>query len=161
MFLYVQTNPDFRSFKLSPSAISVGDAGCTSCAILSHNKYFGGSESFTAGIEKLDYLSDGRILWGSVNKLSKLNFEYRVFAGDYSATDRNAPGRVRIREAMLAADKCVALEIKIPNGFGGRHWVVCLGLENGGYRVGDVFDGQTKTVRLDQVVGAAIFKINK
>lgn len=168
---FSQTRSDIKNVVLKPSPYTNGQCGCLTNGTGIINYFAGGSkpellsyDAYMSLVDKLDYNSQGQLIWGSINKLDNLSFVWRQYNVTLDfATNRDSEHRVKMRDVMLdsyisGTVTYLLIEKKADNKFGGKHWLVCTGLLNGAYQAIDTYNGQKTEVPVSQVVGYAILK---
>lgn len=111
MFLLSQRDPTWSNVKLGQSNLTVGRFGCTTVSISMLTDYFGSykAPSFLA-TKGLQYTKEGLLIWSSINSLSCMSFEKRLY-------NRND---TEIMTSLKDPMKACILEVE------GRHWVVAV-----------------------------------
>lgn len=142
MKTYSQRDPRWSQNKIGQTNLTIGRFGCTITSIADLSTYFGDNLTPADVANKIQFTSDGLILWNSC-KFGHFEFERRSYAlYDFD-----------IRDALKDPDKAVILEVEHD------HWVAATGISIlGGYNIADPWFGDFSTTRrYRQITGAAFF----
>ncbi len=109
---YSQRDPLWAIFKMGNSTETLGKSGCTTTSIANGAGWFGFTTTPAWWAKKIEYTSQGLILWPSINKLPlPFKWEYRY----YSTDPKLFPA---LSEALKNPNKFVIVEIRH------SHWVL-------------------------------------
>jgi len=140
---YSQQNSQWVNEKLI-NGYTVGRWGCLAVSLANaRNWFYNKNDNPMWTVPKLNYTSDGRILWNSLKNVG-LKLVERVYG-------RN---EAKINEALAHPNKCVILQVN------NNHWVWAIGrkLPILGYRIADPWDGRIKYINFyrDNITGCAV-----
>lgn len=146
MKLLSQRDPRWANVKLGKSSLLMGRYGCTTTAISMLSDYFGSFFDPTVlGTVTLKYTPDGLLLWPSVDNITNMRFEKRLYGRHDS----------EILKSLKDPDKACILEVE------GRHWVTAMKktLFGNSYIVADPWLGDKCDVlkRYKTITGSAHF----
>lgn len=110
MIKICQRDPRWSQITLGQTPFTIGRWGCTTCCLSMLSDYFDcyySPDELAKTI--LQYTKDGLIVWKSVNKMAKMQFEKRLFG---------QCNHEEIQKSLKDPKKAVILEVE------GKHWVL-------------------------------------